>query len=83
MNNIYLPEASEILSVEKVTPIEWLFRVKFDKKVKSGQFIQISIPKIGEAPISITEFNVEEVPIGSCRLPTIEELEKYLNSEGV
>ena len=45
MNNIYLPEASEILSVEKVTPIEWLFRVKFDKKVKSGQFIQISIPK--------------------------------------
>ena len=60
MNNIYLPEASEILSVEKVTPIEWLFRVKFDKKVKSGQFIQISIPKVGEAPISIANFNERE-----------------------
>ena len=60
MNNIYLPEASEILSVEKVTPIEWLFRVKFDKKVKSGQFIQISIPKVGEAPISIANFNEKE-----------------------
>lgn len=32
---------------------------------------------------TIPEFNVEEIPICSCRLPTIEELEKYLNSEGV
>lgn len=62
MNNIYIPKPYKILSMEKVTPIEWLFRVEFDRveEVNYGQFIQISIPKIGEAPISITEFSVEE-----------------------
>ena len=60
MDNVYLPKPYEILSVEKVTSIEWLFKVKYDKKVSSGQFIQISIPKVGEAPISIANFNEEE-----------------------
>ena len=60
MDNVYLPKPYEILSVEKVTSIEWLFKVKYDKKVSSGQFVQISIPKVGEAPISIANFNEEE-----------------------
>ena len=46
MNNIYLPEASEILSVEKVTPIEWLFRVKFDKKVKMNTLVSDNLTLI-------------------------------------
>ena len=61
-NNIYMPKPYKILDIKKVTAIEWLFKVEFDKvdEVNYGQFIQISIPKVGEAPISITEFNVEE-----------------------
>ncbi len=62
MNNIYIPKAYKILDIKKVTGIEWLFKLEFDRvdEVNYGQFIQISIPKVGEAPISITEFNVEE-----------------------
>lgn len=62
MDNILEPKPYKILIVKKLTAIEWLFRVEFDEieKINYGQFIQISIPKIGEAPISITEFNAEE-----------------------
>ena len=62
MNNIYMPKGYEILSIGQVTPAEWLFKVSFDrvKEVNYGQFIQISIPRIGEVPISITEFNEEQ-----------------------
>lgn len=61
-NNIYMPKPYKILDIRKVTAIEWLFKVEFDnvEEVNYGQFIQISIPKVGEAPISITEFSVEE-----------------------
>ena len=60
LENVYIPTAHELLLVEEVTEIEWLFRVKYDKEVKAGQFIQVSIPRVGEAPISIANFNKEE-----------------------
>ncbi len=62
MNNPLMPKAYKVISINQITEIEWLFRIEFDKveEVNYGQFIQISIPKVGEAPISITEFNVEE-----------------------
>jgi len=62
MNNIYIPKPYKILNITQITKIEWLFKVEFDRvdEVNFGQFIQISLPKVGEAPISITEFNVEE-----------------------
>ncbi len=57
-----MPKPYKILKITQITEIEWLFRVEFDKveEVNYGQFIQISIPKVGEAPISITEFSVEK-----------------------
>ena len=62
MNNPIMPKAYKVINIKKITEIEWLFRVEFDKveEVNYGQFIQISIPMVGEAPISITEFNVNE-----------------------
>ncbi|MGL6063718.1 MAG: anaerobic sulfite reductase subunit AsrB [Fusobacteriaceae bacterium] len=60
MNNIYLPTACEILKITKQTTIEWLFKVKTDIKPESGQFIQVSIPKVGEAPISVADYSHEE-----------------------
>lgn len=60
IENIYIPTAHELIYIEQVTEIEWLFRVKYDKEVKAGQFIQVSIPRVGEAPISIANFNKEE-----------------------
>ena len=56
MENILTPKACEIISVTKESKLEYAFRVKTDIKVKHGQFLQLSIPKVGEAPISVSGF---------------------------
>lgn len=62
MKNIFIPQKYEIIDIIKQTPIEYIFRIKFDKidKINYGQFLQVSIPKVGEAPISISDFNCEK-----------------------
>jgi len=54
MVNEYLPFASTILNVKKHTDIEYTFRMPYDGTVKPGQFFEVSIPKFGEAPISVS-----------------------------
>lgn len=54
MNNEYLPFSSKILQVKKHTDIEYTFRMAFTGNVKPGQFFEVSIPKYGEAPISVS-----------------------------
>jgi sulfhydrogenase subunit gamma (sulfur reductase) len=55
--NIYVPEVSEVVRVEKLTEIETFFEVKLpggrDLGHQPGQFVQVSLFGIGEAPISI------------------------------
>ena len=52
--NEYIPFRSEILEVIEHTPIEYTFRMEFRGDVKPGQFFEVSIPKFGEAPISVS-----------------------------
>ena len=52
--NEYLPFISEILDVIEHTEIEYTFRMEFRGDVKPGQFFEVSIPKFGEAPISVS-----------------------------
>lgn len=54
MNNVLRPVPCEIISVTRESKIEYTFRVKTDMKPEHGQFMQLSIPKIGEAPISVS-----------------------------
>ena len=54
MTNPVQPQACEILSVKKESRHEWTFRVVTDAKPAHGQFMQLSIPMIGEAPISVS-----------------------------
>ncbi len=65
MNNIYMPQKHKIVKITKMQEIEWLFEVEFDRvnEANPGQFIQISIPMVGEAPLSITKINHEEKTI--------------------
>ncbi len=56
MNNIVKPIPCEILSVNRESLHEYTYRVKTDIKPEHGQFLQLSIPKIGEAPISVSSF---------------------------
>lgn len=52
--NEYVPFLSEILDVVKHTDIEYTFRMRFEGDVRPGQFFEVSIPKFGEAPISVS-----------------------------
>lgn len=52
--NDYLAYPSRILDVIKHTEIEYTFRMAFSGDVKPGQFFEVSIPKYGEAPISVS-----------------------------
>ncbi|WHE06006.1 anaerobic sulfite reductase subunit AsrB [Thermoanaerobacterium thermosaccharolyticum] len=68
MNNIFMPKPYKILEIVHETDLEYTFRVEVDVKAEHGQFFQISIPKIGEAPISISamgdnwmEFTIRKV----------------------
>lgn len=56
MNNPMQPIACNILDVRQETDLEWTFRVESDaaSSLKHGQFMQLSIPRIGEAPISVS-----------------------------
>ncbi|AND83852.1 anaerobic sulfite reductase subunit B [Clostridium tyrobutyricum] len=53
MENVYLPEVSKIIDIKKHTDIDYTFRMEFRGEVKPGQFFEVSIPKYGEAPISV------------------------------
>ncbi|MFI3313011.1 MAG: anaerobic sulfite reductase subunit AsrB [Eubacteriales bacterium] len=54
MENHYIPFASKILEVIPHTAIEYTFRMEFVGDVKPGQFFEVSIPKYGESPISVS-----------------------------
>lgn len=68
MNNITLPSPHKIIKIIHETKAEYTFRVRCDAKVSHGQFFVLSIPKIGEAPISVSaqgdgyvEFTIRKV----------------------
>lgn len=54
MKNEYIPQLSTIKEVIRHTELEYTFRMEFDGEVKPGQFFELSIPKYGEAPISVS-----------------------------
>lgn len=65
MNNIYMPTKHQIVKITKLQDIEWLFEIEFERanECAPGQFIQISIPMVGEAPLSITKINQDKKTI--------------------
>ncbi len=62
-NSIYLPEVATLLKKIPMTPMDTFF--EFELKARSlghlpGQFAEVSIPGIGEAPISISSSPSED-----------------------
>jgi len=60
-SNIYVPELARINKIQKVSPTEKLFDIILDDEVKQnnfnfkpGQFVELTIFGLGEAPFSIT-----------------------------
>lgn len=56
MTNPYQMEAAEIIDIIQETELEYTFRVETDIKPDFGQFLEVSVPKFGEAPISVSDF---------------------------
>ena len=54
MCNPVQPQPCPILSLRQESAHEWTFRVATDARPQHGQFMQLSIPKVGEAPISVS-----------------------------
>jgi len=52
--NIYKPEPHKILQIRKLTDKVTTFRIETDVKPIFGQFYQVSLPRVGEAPFSIS-----------------------------
>lgn len=53
-DNPYVPWPATILEVVSHTAREHTFRLEFTGDVRPGQFFEVSIPKYGEAPISVS-----------------------------
>ena len=53
--NVVLPRPYKIVKVTHETELEYTFRIATDIVVNHGQFLQLSIPKIGECPISVSD----------------------------
>ncbi|HEY9060687.1 MAG TPA: anaerobic sulfite reductase subunit AsrB [Pseudobacteroides sp.] len=56
MENSFLSKKYKIVQVTPETEIDYTYRVEYDKPVVHGQFLQVSIPTVGECPISISDF---------------------------
>ena len=54
MTNEYIPFLSKIKEIVKHTETEYTFRMTYVGEVRPGQFFEVSIPKYGEAPISVS-----------------------------
>ncbi len=78
-SNPYVPFSSRILDVIKHTEKEYTFRMEFTGECRPGQFFEVSVPKFGEAPISISGIgeNFVDLTIRRVGVVTNEVFEKY------
>jgi anaerobic sulfite reductase subunit B len=83
MHNEYIPFLSEIKEVIKHTEIEYTFRMSYEGKVKPGQFFEVSLPKFGEAPISVSGIGEDfvDLTIRKVGKVTNEIFERYVGDK--
>ncbi len=69
-NSIFLPEIAEVISTRQLTEMEKYIELKIkdvgEFNFNPGQFIQLSVFGIGEAPISISSSPFNKDTIGLC-----------------
>lgn len=56
MNNPVMPMPYKILEITRETDLEYTFKIETDMRPQHGQFFQLSLPRVGEAPISVSAF---------------------------
>lgn len=80
LQNEYVPFLSEIQEVIRHTDIEYTFRMSYGGAVRQGQFFEVSLPKYGEAPISVSGIGEGTVDLTIRRVGRVtdEVFERYL-----
>lgn len=80
IKNDYIPFSSKILEIIPHTDIEYTFRMEYHKEVKPGQFFEVSIPKYGEAPISVSGIGQDYIDLTIRRVGKVtnEVFEHYI-----
>lgn len=63
MTNEYMPFLSQIKEIIRHTKTEYTFRMTYIGNVKPGQFFEVSIPRFGEAPISVSGIGEDYVDL--------------------
>lgn len=56
LHNAYLATPFTILDIVQESAIDWTYTIAYSGPLIGGQFMQLSIPGVGEAPISISDF---------------------------
>lgn len=83
MKNAYMPFKSEILEIIQHTDIEYTFRLAYKGDVKPGQFFEVSIPKYGECPISVSGIGEDYLDFTIRRVGKVtDELHKFKVGDG-
>ncbi|MBW2964700.1 FAD/NAD(P)-binding protein [Candidatus Woesearchaeota archaeon] len=57
--NPYVPVAAKVISYTRESPDCFMLRLDYKGKYQPGQFFQVSLPGIGEAPISVASCSEE------------------------
>lgn len=69
-DSVYLPEIAEIVSARQLTEMEKYFEISLKNQKEfsfnPGQFVQLSVFGIGEAPISISSSPFKKDALGVC-----------------
>ena len=63
MDNIYLSKRVKVLRKRKQTPTEWSFSLGIQTETIPGQFVMVSLPGVGEVPISISGYNPNSIEL--------------------
>ena len=61
--NPYMPKPYKVLEFFRETPDTFTITVKMKIKHEPGQFVQISVPGVGESPISICSYSKEHIKL--------------------
>lgn len=63
MNNPYISFRLPIIDIVKETDIDYTYRLQTNMKSENGQFLEVSLPGFGEAPISISDFGEDFIDL--------------------
>lgn len=66
--NVYKSDPAEILGIRKHTSTEWSFELRCGIVGIPGQFVMVSVPGVGEVPISISGFYPDSIEITIRRI---------------